>query len=80
MPKTVKLRRARRRKNVAERGDWKVQQLPNGSMGCACPVEECGGKVVVNPDQLASSRKRLGVGYMICPYCELMSTLPKEAR
>lgn len=80
MARTVKLKRRRRTADadtMANR-EWTVADLPNGSVGCTCPVEKCGGKVVANPNQLKESRRNLGVHYMICPYCELMSPLPKE--
>lgn len=81
MPKTVKVKRRKRiaADTMASR-EWGVVTLGNGSLGCTCPREACGGKVLVNPNQLAASRRSLGVGYMICPYCEHMTPLPKEVK
>lgn len=86
MSRTVKVKKRRRTQEVRDYSDtmasrvWSVKMLPNGSLGATCPRKPCGGKVVVNPDQLKQSRRYLSVGYMICPYCERMTPLPKEVK
>ncbi len=58
---------------------YTTTDTPRGT-GLTCPRKDCGGKFILNYEQVLAAKAERNTSTIVCPYCSKISAIPPEDR